>query len=161
MKRTFNTTINSNISNIKSNEVLEGLVVAVLDVSNSQGERKGKYWTALVCDMNQHINRITKYLSSKMNCSLHAKMVDHFKDQTGIKLTKLRLAGDHLYTATNETIAVVKPVLFTPSCTRITTIQDIQSMSDGEHVSLVCKIMDIGPVRSSRRVLNLNLIFQT
>lgn len=131
------------------------------DVSNSQGEKKGKYWTALVCDMNQHISQITKYLSSKTNCSLHAKRLDHFQDQTGIKLTKLRLTGDHLYTATNETIAVVKSVLFTPSCTRISTIQDIQSMSDGEHVSFVCKIIDISPVRSNSRALNLNIIFQT
>ena len=28
-------------------------------------------------------------------------------------------------------------------------------------MSFVCKIMDIGPVRSSRRALNLNIIFQT
>ena len=161
MKRRFNTALNSNTSNLEANEVLEGLVVAVTDISHNQGNKAGKYWTALVCDVNQNINRITKYLSLKVNCSLHTKIVEHLKDQSGLKLTKLRLTGDQIYTAINETMIVAKPILFTPSYTRVSTIQDIRSMSDGEHVSFVCKIMDIDPVRSSRRALNSNIIFQT
>ncbi len=53
-----------------------------------------------------------------------------------------------MYTATNETIAAPKAVSFIPSCSQIITLENIESMSDGQYVSFVCKIIDIGPVRS-------------
>ncbi|CAF1527027.1 unnamed protein product [Adineta ricciae] len=144
MKRSFNTISNGSSSMCKGDETLEGLVVAVTDLSNNQAERKGKYWTALICDSNQNINRITKYLSSKTICSLHVKMLQYLKDQTGIKLNKLRSSGDRVYTTTNETTAITKPVVFTPTCTRIVSIREVQSMSDGDCVTLTCNIVDIG-----------------
>ena len=146
MKRAFNATLNATNSVVRGDETVEGLVVAVTGLSNNQPERKGKYWTALICDSNQNISRITKYLSSKTKCSLHVKMIQALKDQAGIKLNKLRSSGDHVYTTTNETIATTKPVVFTPTCTRIASIREIQSMSDGDYISLTCKIVDIGSV---------------
>ena len=146
MKRSFNNALNATSSIARGDETLEGLVVAVTGLSNNQAERKGRYWTALVCDSNQNISRITKYLSSKTKCSLHVKMLQSFNDQTGIKVNKLRSSGDHVYTTTNETVATTKPVVFSPTCTRITSIREIQSMSDGDYVSLTCKIVDIGSV---------------
>lgn len=146
MKRTFNTIQNTNNSNVKPNAVLEGVVVAVTEISDSQGDKKGKYWTALVCDSNQNINRITKYLSLRTTCSLHGKIVEYLNNQTAIKLNKLKYTGDNLYTATNETIAAPKEISFTPLCTQISSIENIQSMSEGQYVSFSCKIIDIGPV---------------
>ncbi len=72
--------------------------------------------------------------------------MESFKNKTGIKVNKLKLNGDHLYTASNETIAIPKVVSFTSSCIQFNLLQDIESMSDGEYVSFRCKIMDIGPV---------------
>jgi hypothetical protein len=156
MKRTFDTIQNTNNANVKPNAILEGVVVAVTNIFDSQGDKKGKYWSALVCDSNQNINRITKYLSSRTRCSLHGKIVEYLNNGNGIKLNKLKYSGDNLYTASNETIAASKPVLFTPSCTRISSIEDIQTMSDGQYVSFNCKILDIGPVNISKIVFYLN-----
>ncbi|CAF1401823.1 unnamed protein product [Adineta steineri] len=145
MKRTITTITNSNNANVKANLSLEGVVVAVTAILDSQITKQGKYWTALVCDSNQNLNRIAKYLSSKTNCSLHPKIIEYLNNQNGIKLNKLKFSGDNMYTASNETIAAPKVVTFTPTCTQISTINDIQSMSDGQYVSLMCKIIDIGP----------------
>ncbi|CAF1440193.1 unnamed protein product [Adineta steineri] len=146
MKRTITTITNSNNANIKANLSLEGIVVAVTAILDSQITKHGKYWTALVCDSNQNLNRIAKYLSSKTNCSLHPKIIEYLNNQNGIKLNKLKFSGDNMYTASNETIAAPKVVTFTPTCTQISTINDIQSMSDGQYVSYMCKIIDIGPL---------------
>ncbi|CAF1239867.1 unnamed protein product [Rotaria sp. Silwood1] len=144
MKRTFNMIQNTNNSNPKPNITLEGIIVAVSDISDNQTQKKGKYWTALLCDINQNINRITKYLSSKTNCSLHVKMIEHLNNQHGVRLNKLKHNGDNTYVATIETIATPTLLTLTPLCTKTSTIKNIESMSDGEHVSFACKIIDIG-----------------
>lgn len=156
MKRTLTQSSSTTKAIAKDDENLEGLVVAITDISNSQTDKKGKYWTALICGCDQNIHRITKYLSLKTNCSLHMKIVEHFKNNNGFKLTKLKSVGDQTYTATNETMLMSKTLSFTPSCTNIYNIQDIQSSSDGEHVSVICKIIDIGPVRNDRNFVILN-----
>jgi len=68
------------------------------------------------------------------------------KNKTGIKVSKLKLNGYQLYTASNETIAIPKVVLFTPSCIQFNLLEDIESMSDGEYISFMCKIIDIEAV---------------
>jgi hypothetical protein len=146
MKRSFNNIQNSNSPTIRNNGVLEGVVVAVTNIFDSNTDKKGKYWSALICDANQNVNRLTKYLSSKTTCRLHEKIMESFKNKTGIKVNKLKFNGDQLYTASNETIAIPKVVSFTPSCIQFNLLQDIESMSDGEYVSFMCKIVDIGPV---------------
>lgn len=147
MKRSFNNMQNSNGFNTKNNAVLEGLIVTVSNISDSGTDKKGKYWTALICDANQEVNRLTKYLPSKNTCRLHEKMMEFFHNKSGIKINKLKLNGDHLYTASNETIVIPKVVSFTASCTQNKLLEEIESMSDGQYVSCVCKIIDIGPVR--------------
>lgn len=146
MKRSFHTTQNANISSVKPNATLEGIVVALTNISENHTDKKGKYWTALICDLNQNINRLTKYLSTKANCSLHVKMAEYLNNQNGVRLNKLKLNGDNTYVATNETIPTPKPLSLTPLCTQITTIKNIESMSDGEYISFTCKIVDIGSV---------------
>jgi hypothetical protein len=94
MKRSFNTIQNSNNLNVKVNVLLEGIVVGVTDIVDSHSDKKGKCWIALICDVNQNANRITKYLSLKSKCSLHLKMLEYLNNQTGIKLNKLKFAGD-------------------------------------------------------------------
>ncbi|CAF4583955.1 unnamed protein product [Rotaria sp. Silwood2] len=135
---------NTNNSNPKPNTTLEGIIVAVSNISENQTEKKGKYWTTLLCDINQNINRITKYLSSKTNCSLHVKMIEHLNNQHGVRLNKLKHNGDNTYVATIETIATPTLLTLTPLCTKTSTIKNIESMSVGEHVSFACKIIDIG-----------------
>ncbi|CAF3426323.1 unnamed protein product [Rotaria sp. Silwood2] len=108
-------------------------------------DKQEKYWTALICDSNQNIIRITKYLSSKTKCSLHEKIVEHFNNKKGVKLNKLKFTGDNMYVATHETIATSKAVSFTPSCMELSSIEDIESMSDGQYVPFMCKIIRIGP----------------
>ncbi|CAF3392886.1 unnamed protein product [Rotaria socialis] len=144
MKRGFNMIQNANISNSKPNATLEDVVVAVTNISDNQTDKKGKYWTASISDSNQNMNRITKYLSSRINCSLHLKMVEHLNNQHGVKLNKLKFNGDNAYIATSETIATPKVLSFAPLCTQITTIKNIESMTDGEYLSLTCKIIDVG-----------------
>ncbi|CAF3624081.1 unnamed protein product [Rotaria socialis] len=144
MKRGFNMIQNANISNSKPNATLEDVVVAVINISDNQTDKKGKYWTASISDSNQNMNRITKYLSSRINCSLHLKMVEHLNNQHGVKLNKLKFNGDNAYIATSETIATPKVLSFAPLCTQITTIKNIESMTDGEYLSLTCKIIDVG-----------------
>lgn len=146
MKRSYNTTQNLNITNAKPNATLEGVVVAVTDISENHSDKKGKYWTALICDVNQNINRITKYLSSKTNCSLHVKLREYLNNQNSVRLNKLKLNGDNTYITTNETIPTPKLLSLIPLCTQITTIKNIQSMSDGEYISFTSKIIDIGSV---------------
>jgi hypothetical protein len=51
-----------------------------------------------------------------------------------------------MYIATHETVATLKVVSFTPSCTQLSLIQDIESMSDGQYISFIGKIVDICPV---------------
>ncbi|CAF4137251.1 unnamed protein product [Rotaria sp. Silwood2] len=135
---------NTNNSNPKPNTTLEGIIVAVSNISENQTDKKGKYWAALLCDINQNINRITKYLSSKTNCSLHVKMIEHLNNQHGVRLNKLKHNGDNTYVATIETIATPTLLTLTPLCTKTSTIKNIESMSVGEHVSFACKIIDIG-----------------
>ncbi|CAF1297556.1 unnamed protein product [Adineta steineri] len=155
MKRTITTITNSNNGNVKANLSLEGVVVAVTAILDSQITKQGKYWTALVCDSNQNLNRIAKYLLSKTNCSLHPKIIEYLNNQNGIKLNKLKFNGDNMYTASNETIAAPKVVTFTPTCTQISTINDIQSMSDGQYVSFMCKIIDIGPLSYESTIIGI------
>ncbi|CAF2024869.1 unnamed protein product [Rotaria magnacalcarata] len=135
---------NANISNSKPDATLEGVVVAVTNISDNQTDKKGKYWTALISDSNQNMNRITKYLSSRINCSVHVKMVEHLNNQHGVKLNKLKFNGDNTYVATSETITTPKVLSFAPLCAQITTIKNIESMTDGEYLSLTCKIIDVG-----------------
>ena len=71
MKRTYSNIQNSNNASKTATVVLEGVVVAITDIFDSQTDKKGKYWTALICDANQNVKRITKYLSSKTKCTLH------------------------------------------------------------------------------------------
>ena len=146
MKRTFIAMQTFNNSNVKSNAVLEGIVVAISSISNSQTEKNGKYWTAIICDSNQNINHLTKYLSAKINCRLHEKLTESFKNKSGIKLNKLKLNGDNSYIASSETIAAPKVMMFTPICTELNLLKDIQEMSNGDYVSFTCKVLDIGPV---------------
>ncbi|CAF1364774.1 unnamed protein product [Adineta steineri] len=142
MKRSITTLQISNNANVKANLTLEGIVVAVTPIFNSQFNKQGKYWTGLVCDSNQDINRITKYLSSKTNCLLHTKMIEFLNNQNGMKLNELKFNDDNMYTATNQTIVAPKLVSFTPSCIQLFTINDIESMSGGQYVSFICKIID-------------------
>ena len=146
MKRAANTIENSNNSLVKGNAVVEGIIVTVTNLHDNYTDKKGKYWTALICDSNQNIIRITKYLSSKTKCSLHEKIVQYYNNKNGIKLNKLKFSGDYAYIATHETVATLKDVSFTPLCLRLSSIQEIESMSDGQYVSFVCKVIDIGPV---------------
>ncbi|CAM4919227.1 unnamed protein product [Rotaria socialis] len=144
MKRTFNTTQNTNMANSKLDAMLEGVIVTVPEISDNQNEKKGKYWTALLCDSNQNINRITKYLSSRAMCTLHRKMIEYLNNESSIRLNKLKCSGEKTYTATAETIGTPIDLSLTPLCTQITTIKNIQSMSDEEYISFNCKILDIG-----------------
>ncbi|CAM4971316.1 unnamed protein product [Rotaria socialis] len=144
MKRATNTTENTNSIKQKTNTILEGIVIAVTSISDNQNDKKGKYWTALICDVNQNVNRITKYVSLKSNCFIHTKMLDHLNNQRGIKLNKLKFNDDNTYVATSETVAVEKILALTPLCTQITTIKNIECMSDGEYVSFICKVVEIG-----------------
>ncbi|CAF3664251.1 unnamed protein product, partial [Rotaria socialis] len=145
MKRTHDTIENGHNANARGNTVIEGVVIVVTPISDSQGDKRGKYWTALICDVNQNVIRITKYLSSKTKCSLHEKMLQYHNNKDGLKLNKLKLNGDDSYIATYETIATSKLLSFTPSCMELASIENIQSMSDGQYVSFMCKIIDIGP----------------
>ncbi|CAF2086259.1 unnamed protein product [Rotaria magnacalcarata] len=144
MKRTFNTTQNTNMANSKPDAMLEGVIVTVSEISDNQNEKKGKYWTALLCDSNQNINRITKYLSSRAMCTRHRKMMEYLNNESSIRLNKLKCSGEKTYTATAETIGTPIDLSLTPLCTQITTIKNIQSMSDEEYISFNCKILDIG-----------------
>ncbi|CAF1368412.1 unnamed protein product [Rotaria magnacalcarata] len=72
-------------------------------------------------------------------------MGEYLNNQKGVKLNKLKFNGDNTYIATNETIATEKLLSLTPLCTQITTIKNIESMSDGEYTSFTCKIIGIGP----------------
>ncbi|CAF2141180.1 unnamed protein product [Rotaria magnacalcarata] len=148
MKRGFNMIQNANISNSKPNATLEGVVVVVTNISDNQIDKKGKYWTALISDSNQNMNRITKYLSSRINCSLHLKMVEHLNNQHGVKLNKLKFNGDNTYIATSETITTSKVLSFAPLCTQIITIKNIEPMTDGDFEA----IPDIGDVNCSTPV---------
>lgn len=147
MKRVFEQMQHSKISNSRNDAIVEGIVVAVTSILDTATDRKGKYWTALICDSNQNVSRLSKYLSSKTSCRLYERMTESFKNKTGVKLNKLRVTGDYLYTASNETIAISKVLSFTPACTEHKSIREIESMSDGCYISSKCKIMDIGPVR--------------
>ncbi|CAF0845450.1 unnamed protein product [Adineta steineri] len=80
MKRTIISSKNSNNANVKPNLTLEGVVVVVTAIQGSQITKQGKYLTALVCDSNENVNRIAKYLSSKSNCSLHTKMIEYLNN---------------------------------------------------------------------------------
>ena len=133
-------------SNIKKEAILEGVVVGITNIFDGSADRKGKYWSALICDANQNVNRLTKYLSSKIPCRLHERVIDSLNNRTGLQVTKLRLTGDHLDTASNETIATPTMTSFTPSCTQNRSFEDIESICDGEYVSFMCKIIDIGLV---------------
>lgn len=146
MKRTHDTMDNSNNANAKNNALIEGIVIAVTPISDSQGEKKGKYWTALICDSTQNVIRITKYLTSKPKCPLHEKLIEYFNNKNGVILNKLKSNGDHSYIATYETTTSLKHLSFTPSCLELSSIENIKSMSDGQYVSFTCKIIDIGQV---------------
>jgi hypothetical protein len=145
MKRSNNAIANSNSSSVKANAVLEGVIVTVTNLFDNY-DKKGKYWSALLCDSNQCVIRITKYLSSKTKCSLHEKVLEYCKNKNGIKLNKLKFSSDDMYIATHETVATPKIVSFTPSCVDLSLIQEIESMSNGQYISFICKIVDIGPV---------------
>lgn len=151
MKRSFDDKHNLNTSNTRKESVLEGVVVAVSAIFDTNVDRKGKYWTALICDANQNVNRLTKYLSSKIPCRLHERIVESFNNKSGVRVTKLRFSGDYLYTACNETIVTPKVVSFTPSCTQNRSLEDIESMCNEEYVSFTCKVMDIGPERIQKK----------
>ncbi|CAF3744627.1 unnamed protein product [Rotaria socialis] len=145
MKRTYDTIENGHNANARGNAVIEGVVIVVTQISDSQGDKRGKYWTALICDTNQNVIRITKYLSSKTKCSLREKMLQYYKNKNGVKLNKLKLNGDDNYIATYETTSTSILISFTPICMELISIENIQSMSDGQYVSFTCKIIDIGP----------------
>ncbi|CAF3372000.1 unnamed protein product [Rotaria socialis] len=66
-------------------------------------------------------------------------MVEHLNNESSIKL---KSTGEKSYTATAGTIATSIPLLLTPQCTQITTIKNIQSMSD-EQFALIEKIPDV------------------
>ena len=61
-------------------------------------------------------------------------MREYFNSQNAVRLNKLKLNGDNTYVATNETIPTPKLLALTPLCTQITTIKNIESMSDGEYI---------------------------
>ncbi|CAF3802389.1 unnamed protein product [Rotaria socialis] len=69
-------------------------------------------------------------------------MVEHLNNESSINLNKLKSTGEKSYTATAGTIATSIPLLLTPQCTQITTIKNIQSMSD-EQFALIEKIPDV------------------
>ena len=118
MKRTINTIEKSNNSTVKGNAILEGVIVAVTNLLDIQSDKKGKYWNALLCDSNQNVIRITKYLSSKTKSPLNEKIIECYDNKNGIKLNKLKFNGDDMYIATHETIATSKLLSFTPLCTQ-------------------------------------------
>lgn len=146
MKRSFNTMQSSNNSNVKPNSVLEGIIVAITSISNTETEKNQKYWTALICDEDQNISRLTKYFSSKTNCHLYEKLCQSLKNKTGIKLNKLKVNGDNSYILSNETTAIAKDVIFTPLCMKFMLLKDIEKVSNGEYVSFTCKVLNIGSV---------------
>jgi hypothetical protein len=151
MKRTFRNMSNSSGFSAKPTAVLEGYVVAVTPITINQSDKKGRHWTALICDQEQTVSRLTKYLSSRSNCCLHSRMLDYLKSQNGIKLNKLKAHDDNTFTATNETIAAPKTLSFSPLCIRLRPLTECQTTADGEYVSFTCKIVEIGPVSSENR----------
>ncbi|CAF4664002.1 unnamed protein product [Rotaria socialis] len=64
-------------------------------------------------------------------------MVEHLNNESSIKL---KSTGEKSYTATAGTIATSIPLLLTPQCTQITTIKNIQSMSDEQYISFNSKV---------------------
>jgi hypothetical protein len=89
MKCTFDNMNNSSGLNKKSFAVLEGYIVAVTAITVNQNDKKGRHSTALICNQEQTICRLAKYLSATSNCCLHPKILEYFKNQNGIKLTLL------------------------------------------------------------------------
>jgi hypothetical protein len=78
-------------------------------------------------------------------------------NKSGIKLNKLKFVGDRMYTATNQTIPALKSLSFTPSCTQLISLQDIESMSDGEYLSFICQVIDVGSAILHRLIIHQDL----
>jgi hypothetical protein len=146
MKRISNNNENSNTTNTKNNISLEGIVVAISNLTHKQNEKKTSFWTALLCNADQDIIRITKYLSCKRKCTLHEKLTQFYNDHNGCELNKLKFNSDDSYTATPETTVVPKQLSIKPNCLEIIPLENIENKCDGEYISFIAKIIEIGSV---------------
>jgi hypothetical protein len=146
MKRMNNTTDNSNSTNTKNNISIEGVVVAISNLTNKQNEKRTSFWTALICNADQEIIRITKYLSCKRKCTLHENLVQFYNNQNGCELNKLKFNSEDSYTATPETTILLKQLSIKPNCLEIIPLENIETKCDGEYISFIAKIIEIGSV---------------
>ncbi|CAF1523508.1 unnamed protein product [Adineta ricciae] len=161
MKRANTTSENSISINNKSNLSVEGVVVAISNMTHKQNQRTTSFWTALLCQSDQNIIRITKYLSCKRKCALHEKLVEFYNKQDACQLNKLKFNTDDSYTATTETTVVAKQTSIKPTCLEVIPLDQIESKCDGEYGSFLAKILEIGSDESvvfnnaKKRVLKL------
>ncbi|CAF1472901.1 unnamed protein product [Adineta ricciae] len=144
MKRANTTNENSISINNKCNLSVEGVVVAISNMTHKQNQRTTSFWTALLCQSDQNIIRITKYLSCKRKCTLHEKLVEFYNKQDGCQFNKLKFNTDDSYTATAETTVAAKQLSMKPTCLEVIPLDQIGSKCDGEYVSFLAKILEIG-----------------
>ncbi|CAF1197013.1 unnamed protein product [Adineta ricciae] len=145
MKRTNTSHENSISINNTSNVTIEGVVVAISNLTHKQNQRTTSFWTALLCQSDQNIIRITKYLSCKRKCTLHEKLVDFYNKQDGCEVNKLKFNTDDSYTASHETTVAAKQLSIKPNCLELIQLEQIESKCDGEYISFLAKILEIGP----------------
>ena len=146
MKRTKTSNENSISTNNTSNVSIEGIVVAISNPTHTQNQRTTSFWTALLCQADQSIIRMTKYLSCKRKCTLHEKLVQFYNTQASCQVNKLKFNSDDSYTATAETTVVSKELSIKPTCLELIRLEEIETKCDGEYVSFLAKIIEIGPV---------------
>ena len=149
MKRTNTSNENSISVNNTLNVAIEGTVVAISHLAHTQNQRTTSFWTALLCQADQSIIRITKYLSCKRKCTLHEKLVDFYNKQDGCEVNKLKFNSEDSYTATAETTVVAKQLSIKSTCLELVPLEQIESKCDGEYVSFLAKVVEIGPVSST------------
>ncbi|CAF1345881.1 unnamed protein product [Adineta ricciae] len=148
MKRT-NTNYENSISiNNAANVSIEGIVVAISNLTHKQNQRTTSFWTAFLCQSDQNIIRITKYLSCKRKCTLHEKLVEFYNKQDGCEVNELKFNTKESYTATPQTTVVPKQLSIKANCLQFIPLEQIESKCDGEYVSFLANIIEIGPVSS-------------
>jgi len=125
MKRRNTSNENSISINNRSNLSIDGVVVAISNLTHKQNQRTTSFWTALLCQSDQNIIRITKYLSCKRKCSLHEKLVEFYNKQDGCEVNKLKFNTDDSYTATPETTVVAKQLSIKPNCLELIALEQI------------------------------------
>ncbi|CAF1454673.1 unnamed protein product [Adineta ricciae] len=142
MKRKAN---NNDSVTINNNDMtIEGIPVAVTNMTQSDNNVRSTHWSTLICDANQTLVRITKFVSSNTRCTLHQKIIDHMNNQTGVSISKVKQTSDDAYIANHQTIATPKSLSFSPKSLQIISIEEIQKLEDEQYVSFNCKILDVG-----------------